>query len=220
MENAVIIGAGPGIGAAVARRFVREGFGVGLIARSGQTLVRTISSLPPGRPSAAVMADSTDDAALRYALDEVAARLGPINVLVYNAAIIRRDLPGELSVREHEHAWATNVVGAITAAAHLGPRMAEAGHGTILLTGGMREPVPERTSLSLGKAGLRTLTQLLADQYEPAGVHVAMVTVTGVVEPGTYFDPDEIAEHYWDLHCQAADEWSRELVVEEPVGLR
>jgi NAD(P)-dependent dehydrogenase (short-subunit alcohol dehydrogenase family) len=107
---------------------------------------------------------------------------------------------------------ALNVVGAITAIAHLGPAMTEAGEGTILITGGMPEAIPEVTSLSLGKAGVRALTELLARAYEPDGVHVATVTVAGAVAPGTAFDPDDIAEEYWRLHAQPAGSWEREVL--------
>ena len=90
--------------------------------------------------------------------------------------------------------------------------MTEVGAGTILITGGMPEPIPEVTSLSLGKAGVRALTELLARAYEPAGVHVATVTVAGAVAPGTAFDPDEIAEEYWRLHAQPAGSWERQVL--------
>ena len=76
----------------------------------------------------------------------------------------------------------------------------------------MPEPIPEVTSLSLGKAGVRALTELLARAYEPAGVHVATVTVAGAVAPGTAFDPDDIAEEYWRLHTQPAGSWEREVL--------
>ena len=76
----------------------------------------------------------------------------------------------------------------------------------------MPEPLPEVTSLSLGKAGVRALTELLARAYEPAGVHVATVTVAGAVAPGTAFDPDEIAEEYWRLHTQPAGSWERQVL--------
>ena len=212
MTSVAIIGAGPGIGASVARRFAREGYPVGLIARSPQTIEATRATLPGGARSAAAVADAADEIALRAALDAVAAELGPIGVLVYNAGLIQQDVPGELTTREHQHAWAVNVVGAITAAAHAGPRMAEAGRGTILLTGGMPEPVPDVVSLSLGKAGVRALTTLLATQYAPSGVHVATVTVGGAVAPLGPLDPDEIAEHYWRLHAQPPDAWEREVL--------
>jgi NAD(P)-dependent dehydrogenase (short-subunit alcohol dehydrogenase family) len=199
VTSVAIVGAGPGIGAAVARRFAREGLPVGLVSRTSED------------PRFA--ADVTDEVALRAALDAVAAELGPIGVLVYNAGLIRQDAIGDLTTAEHEHAWAVNVVGAITAVAHVGPRMADAGAGTILLTGGMPEPLPDTVSLSLGKAGLRALAALLAAQYTPAGVHVATVTVGGAVEPGGPFDPDGIAEHYWRLHAQPRGEWEHEVTL-------
>ncbi len=105
-----------------------------------------------------------------------------------------------------------NVVGAITAAAHLLPRMVEAGKGTYVITGGMPTPVPEVASLSLGKAGVRALTELLDKQFGSSGVHVATVTVGGTVAPGTAFDPDDIAEHYWRLDQQPPGSWEREVV--------
>jgi NAD(P)-dependent dehydrogenase (short-subunit alcohol dehydrogenase family) len=138
-------------------------------------------------------------------------------VLVYNAAVIQWDDFGELTAREHLDAWATNVVGAITAIGHIGPRMAERRSGTVILTGGMPTPIPEVTSLSLGKAGVRALTELLATRLGPSGIHVATVTVGGAVAPGTAFDPDEIAEQYWLLHMQAQENWEREVLYTGPI---
>jgi NAD(P)-dependent dehydrogenase (short-subunit alcohol dehydrogenase family) len=212
---AIVIGVGPGIGLSVAKRFAREGYSIGVIARSPATVDGTRGALADtGVETAGVTADVADEAGLRAALDSLVDRLGVPDVLVYNAAIIQWDAVGELTAKQHLDAWAVNVVGAITAVAHLGPRMAEAGRGTILITGGMPTPIPEVTSLSLGKAGVRALTELLATQYWPSGVHVATITVAGAVAPGSAFDPDEIAEQYWRLHAQPRAEWERELLYE------
>src|SRR3954469_2910667 len=100
MTSVAIVGAGPGIGASVARRFAREGLAVGLIARSPQTIEATRATLPGGARSTAAVADAADEVAMRAALDAVAAELGPIGVLVYNAGLIRQDVPGELTTRE------------------------------------------------------------------------------------------------------------------------
>jgi NAD(P)-dependent dehydrogenase (short-subunit alcohol dehydrogenase family) len=91
--------------------------------------------------------------------------------------------------------------------------MAEAGGGTILITGGMPEPDPAVTSLSLGKAAARALTKLLASEYGSGGVHVATVIVGGAVAPGGPYDPDLIAGHYWRLHTQPPQAWEHEVVV-------
>ena len=217
MAGAIVIGAGPGIGTSVAQRFAREGLAVSVLARSRLTVDSALSALddaPAG--TLGITVDVTDEVRLRAALDQAVERFGVPAVLVYNAALIQSDVLGELTARQHLDAWAVNVVGAITAIAHLGPAMTEAGEGTILITGGMPEPIPEATSLSLGKAGVRALTELLARAYEPAGVHVATVTVAGAVAPRSAFDPDDIAEEYWRLHAQRAGSWEREVLYAGP----
>lgn len=212
MSGAVVIGVGPGIGRSVALRFAREGLAVAVIARSAETVGAVAADLAPsGVPVVALTADVTDEAALLAALDKAAAELGPPDVVVYNAALIQPDALGELPAAGQLQAWAVNVVGAITAAGHAVPGMAERGHGTFLVTSGMPEPVPGYISLSLGKAGVRTLVELLDTQYGSLGVHVASVTVGGAVAPGSAYDPDDIAEHYWRLHTQPAASWEREV---------
>ena len=214
MPGAIVIGAGPGIGTSVAQRLAREGLAVAVPCPLAGA--RWTPRSRPWRPSAPTASASSPtsptSAPCARALDEVVDRLGVPEVLVYNAALIQSDVLGELSAAQQLDAWAVNVVGAITAVAHLGPAMAQAGRGTILLTGGMPEPVPEVTSLSLGKAGVRALAQLVARAYEPSGVHVATVTVAGTVAPGSAFDPDEIAEQYWRLHTQPRGAWQREVL--------
>lgn len=214
MTGAVIVGAGPGIGAAVARRFASAGLPVGLIARSVASIDATRATLAgTGVQVAAATADAAQESELAAALDAVTGRLGVPDALVYNAGLIQRDRPAELDYRRHLAAYAVNVLGALAAAARLAPAMAAAGGGTILITGGMPVPDPAFTSLSLGKAGVRALTSLLASEYGPSGVHVATVTVAGAVAAGGAFDPDRIAEHYWRLHRQPRDAWQREAVV-------
>jgi NAD(P)-dependent dehydrogenase (short-subunit alcohol dehydrogenase family) len=219
MAAVVIVGAGPGIGTSVARRFGAAGLRVGLIARSEASISATRASLAvAGLEAAGATADAANEAQLTAALDVLTAQLGVPEVLVYNAGLIQQDRPGELSYERHFAAHAINVLGALTAAAHLAPAMAGAGGGTILITGGMPEPEPAVTSLSLGKAGVRALTTLLAREYGPSGIHVATVTVAGAVAPGSRFDPDRIAEHYWRLHAQPPQAWEHEVVFTgEPV---
>ncbi|MGI5207411.1 SDR family NAD(P)-dependent oxidoreductase [Spirillospora sp. CA-108201] len=213
MSGAVVIGAGPGIGRAVARRFAREGYPIALVARGDETLRAAARAVEAGgAPALTLAADSADEDALRAALDRAVAEFGLPDVVVYNAAIVQADAPGELPARAHLEAWAVNVVGAHTAAAHLAPEMARRGSGSVLITGGMPEPKWQYTSLSLGKAGVRTLVRILDQRYGDAGVHAASVTVDGPVAPGTDFDPDDIAEHYWRLHGQPRHRWEHEVL--------
>jgi NAD(P)-dependent dehydrogenase (short-subunit alcohol dehydrogenase family) len=208
---ALIVGAGPGIGAAVARRFRARGFGLGLIARSAATLEAVRSTLPAGPlPVLALQADAGEAASLRSALDEAVSALGAPAVLVYNAAVIRADRPGELSAEEHHRSWSVNVLGAITAIEHLADAMAVQG-GTAVITGGMPQPDEAYVSLSLGKAGVRAATQMLASRHLDRNLHVATVTVGGPVAPGTAWDPDDIAEHYTRLHDQSPEDWETQV---------
>jgi NADP-dependent 3-hydroxy acid dehydrogenase YdfG len=209
MAGIVIVGAGPGLGAAVARRFGRAGLPVGLVARSQSSLDRARAAT--GSPAIGATADAADRAALTAALDDLVGRMGVPEVLVYNAGLVRSDRPGELTDQQQLAAYAVNVLGAMTSATHLAPAMAAAGGGTILLTGGMPEPDPAYTSLSLGKAGVRALSTLLARQYGPSGLHVATVTIGGAVAAGGPFDPDRIAEQYWRVHRQPRAAWEHEV---------
>ncbi|MBO1414906.1 SDR family NAD(P)-dependent oxidoreductase [Streptomyces sp. FH025] len=212
MSGVVVVGAGPGLGAAAARRFAREGLPVALIAR-GRHVVDLADALNrEGRSALPLRADSTDAPALHAALDAAVAAHGLPEVLVYNAAIIQQDRPGDLGAEDHLRAWSVNVLGALEAATHLAPAMARRGRGTILVTGGMPRPDARYTSLSLGKAGVRALTRLLDEEYGPAGVHVGTVTVDCHMVPGTDSDPDLVAEHYWTLHRQPPGQWQHEIV--------
>lgn len=208
MAGAIVIGAGPGLGAALARRFARERLPVTLVARHPESLVEISAQVVEiGARVLSLRASATDESELRAALDASVAEFGPPDLLVYNAALLRRDVPGELSSAQLLDAYAVNVVGAMTAATHLAPAMAARGTGSILLTSGLAEPAAAFTSLSLGKAALRALAVVLAQQLGPDGVHVATVTIRGPIDPGTRFDPDQIAECYWLLHQQPRDEW-------------
>lgn len=213
MAGVVVLGAGPGTGRAVALRFARGGMPVTVVARARPTVDAVAATIKAnGVDALALTADVVDEDALRAALSAAEERFGVPDVVVYNAALIRPDAPGELAAAGQLAAWSVNVVGALTAAAQVLPRMAARGHGTFLITGGMPEPKPGYVSLSLGKAGVRTLTALLDQQYRDAGVHIATVTVAGPVAPGTAWDPDDIAEHYWRLHHQPREAWTHEVV--------
>jgi NADP-dependent 3-hydroxy acid dehydrogenase YdfG len=214
VTGVVIVGAGPGLGQAIAARFAREGLPITVIARSQATVDKIADELAGTSdvPVFGLTADAGDETVLRGALEAAVDRFGVPDVLVYNAAIIRPDSVGTLDAAGHLTAWGVNVVGALTTAAAVVPAMAARGTGTVILTGGMPVPVPGYVSLSLGKAGVRALTDLLDQQYGPAGVHVATVTVAGAIAPGTAYDPDVIAEQYWRLHAQSRVDWQREIL--------
>jgi NAD(P)-dependent dehydrogenase (short-subunit alcohol dehydrogenase family) len=219
MTSLAVIGAGPGIGAAVARRCSVPRDRVTLLSRDQGKLAHLVEELTrSGRTVEALGADVADESALHGALDRIEASGAP-DLVVYNAGLIRRDRPGELSYDEHAYAWSVNVVGAVTVAARLLPLMSERGTGSFLLTGGMPLASPDWTSLSLGKAGLRALASLLAGEYTDRGVHVAIVVVDGAVAAGTPLDPDLIAREYLRIHQQQRAAWEHDVVL-GPRGVR
>ncbi len=207
-----VVGVGPGVGLAVARRFAREGFRTALIARRAAAVEAAAAGIGPGARGFA--ADAGDVAALRGALDAAAAALGPVGVLVFNAVAARLAIPSALAPEALVEEFRVNVVGALVAAQAVLPAMRAARRGTILLTGGgfAFEPIPPMASLGVGKAGLRNLAFSLAKELEPEGIHVATVTIGGMVQDSGFFAPDAIAERFWELHAQPPGGFQREIV--------
>ena len=109
---------------------------------------------------------------------------------------------------------AVNLGGAICSVNQVLPAMRCRSHGTILITGGglALEPYPDWTALSVGKAALRSYALSLHKALALENIHVAVIAVCGIVEPGGLFDPDRIAEEYWHLHKETKPDWRRELV--------
>lgn len=159
---AVVVGVGPGIGAAVARRFAKEGFKLGLIARSQNNLTPTQSDIEKaGGVAFSVTADASSEQSLKKAIQDVQSKLGEISVLVYNAAVLER-VPGVDLVADHlVDTFKVNVVGALVAAQTVFPSMNEKKNGTILFTGGgfSIKAYPGFASLAIGKSGIRSLGQ-------------------------------------------------------------
>jgi NAD(P)-dependent dehydrogenase (short-subunit alcohol dehydrogenase family) len=210
----LIVGMGPGVSAAVARRFAREGYAVGAVARSAAKLEAHLAALRgSGFTVAGATADAADMASLRRALAALQAELGEASVLVYNAAGMTYQPLGTLSPEQFAADLAVSVVGAFTAVQQVAPAMRARRSGTIVLTGGgfAFEPMPALASLGVGKAALRNLAFSLHADLKDSGVHAATVTICGNVAAGTAFDPDRIADAYWQLHMQPAGACEREV---------
>ncbi len=210
-----IVGVGPGIGLAVARRFAREGLRIALLARRETALAAYAMELGASGAEVHIFAvDVADRAALIQAFQQVIIQVGTPDVLVYNASAMAQGTPSVLDAEDLLEAFQVNVVAALVCVQQVLPQMRAQQRGTILLTGGglALRPVPELAGLAIGKAGLRSLSHSLAAELAGDGIHVATVTICGYVQPGTYFDPDRIAEIYWDLYCQEPAQWEPEVV--------
>jgi short-subunit dehydrogenase len=98
-------------------------------------------------------------------------------------------------------AYTVDVIGAVVAAQVAAPAMRAAGLGTIIVTGGgfADYPIPALATVSLGKAALRSAATMLGADLEPDGIRVATLTIAGQIVAGTPFDPERIAERYWEV---------------------
>jgi NAD(P)-dependent dehydrogenase (short-subunit alcohol dehydrogenase family) len=223
---AVVLGVGPGLGGAVARRFVREGFAVAIMARSGETLAPAEAAIHEnGGTSIAITTDAADPEAMHEAFAKVRRDLGHPEVFVYNAGAFRPAGLLEISPTDFERAWKVNCFGGFLGAREVLPSMIDRGHGTILFTGatGSLRGGARFSMLAVGKFGLRALAQSIAREFGPKGIHVAHVVVDGQIdtprtrlyapdrETNSFLSPDAIAETYWQLHAQHPTAWTLEL---------
>lgn len=214
--HCLVVGAGAGLGAALARRFARGGYDLSIVGRTRSRLDRLRDALAEEVPEArfsGFAADAADERQLRDAIGAADRWAGPVDVLIYNAAAMEPDdgLPSAALV---ERQLRTTLGGAITSVEAVVPAMRAAGRGTILITGGglALEPYPEWASLAAGKAALRSITLSWHKALAGDGIRVASVAVCGIVEPGGPFDPDLVADQYWALHQQPVEGGQRELV--------
>jgi NAD(P)-dependent dehydrogenase (short-subunit alcohol dehydrogenase family) len=211
-RHLLLIGAGPGVGAGVVRRFGREGFRSTLISR-GKTLDQLAPELRSARLEIeAVAADIEDLDGYRETLERIFDTAGAPGVAVYNAALPD---PGEIldaTVGRLRTAYDVDVLGAVVMSQVAAPVLRTAGTGTLLFTSGgfADHPVPALASLSIGKAAMRSAATLVAAGVREDGIHAATITIAGQVVPGTAFDPDKIAELFWTAHTDPTDAWQTE----------
>ncbi len=212
----LVIGAGPGIGQAVAYAFAHEGYDIAMIARNPDKLTEACALIrhKTGREVRAYMGDAGNPRSLKTAIGRVRRGLGEIEVLVYNVAAATLCRPMKLSQEQLLNEFQTNVGGALVAAQEVAKNMKAAKQGTILFTGSgfASEPVANYASLSIGKAALRNLAHTLAQELGADNIHVATVTVQGFVQSNTRFDPHRIAQAYVKLHKQRKGSFDIEAV--------
>ena len=229
---AAVLGVGPGLGAAVARRFAAEGFAVALMARREESVAGVRAQIENGGGTAlAVSTDATDPASVAAAFDRVRTEFGDPEVFVYNAGAFQMGGILEVSPEKFDECFKANCAGAFYAAQQVLPAMVERGRGTVLLTGATAalRGGARFSALAVGKFGLRALAQSMAREFGPQGIHIAHAVIDGQIDtprvremsPGredhTMLSPDAIAEIYWQLHSQHPTAWTLELDVRPSV---
>jgi short-subunit dehydrogenase len=213
-QSAIIVGAGPRLSFALARKF-GEGLGeVALISRTADrlaTLVEELNGL--GVAGHGFVADAADLNALGAAIRKATAAMSPLKVLIYNAAIVRPCRPLELDPANLVNELIVDAVAPLAAAQIVTPVLEANGGGSVLFTGGWfgTSPSAEMAALSAGKAALRNLTATLAQDLEPKGIRTAVVTISDFLADKGRFGADAVAESFWELHTSRSGERGFEL---------
>ncbi|MET0763872.1 MAG: SDR family NAD(P)-dependent oxidoreductase [Blastococcus sp.] len=213
MPHLLIVGAGPGIAAATARRLGAEGHAVTLLARREPPLAELGAALQAeGIETSWAAVDAGDPAGLGGAVRRAVEATGPVDVLLYNVSIGREAAVPDLTPEDLLADLAAGAVGLQTAVRAVLPGMRERGGGTVLVTGGgaADRPIPSMASLGVQKAALRALAEVQARALAPEGVHVATVTIRGLVGEDRQIAPARIAALYAELVAETAgpeDRW-------------
>jgi short-subunit dehydrogenase len=212
-QHLLVIGAGPGLGAAIARRFAQGGYRVTLLARDVRRLDDLARDLQTtGAIVGTIAADAGDPQAFQAALGSAYAASSAPGLMVYNAVMGAPDTLLESDITHLQQAYDVDVVSAIVAARVAAQAMRTAGGGTILFTGGgfADRPVASLATVSLGKAALRSAATMLGEELARYAVRVASITVAGVIAEDTPFSPARIAEAYWTI-ARSDGSWQSEF---------
>jgi NADP-dependent 3-hydroxy acid dehydrogenase YdfG len=221
-KTIVICGYGPGISAAVARRFGREGFQVALVARNAQRLAAGVAALEAGGiRAAACPADLSREGEAERAIESARAKLGELTVVHWNAYATGA---GDLLAADAAAARAIfdiPVIGLLAAVRAALPDLERAKDGALLVTNGgfgLNEPAMDELAVAFGAMGLsvanaakRKLVGLLARKLKPRGVYVGEVMVLGSVKGSAWdngtatLEAATVADAFYDLYASRSD---------------
>ena len=224
---AVVTGVGPGLGAALARRFAAS-YAVAILARSPDYLRSLANEMRQGGADVMeVLCDVGDRAQVTGAFRSIREELGQPQVLLYNAGSGTWGTITEITPEQFEASWRVNAYGAFLAAREVAPEMIARGRGVMLFTGATAgvKAGPKSVAFGPAKFAMRGLAQSLARDLGPKGIHVAWVNVDGVIDiprvrermpqikSEDLLQPDAIAETYWHVAHQHQSAWTMELEV-------
>jgi len=219
---AVIAGAGPGNGAALARRFTEVGYAIALLSRHHAALEPNSNDLPGAR---SFECDVTDPTSVGQAFASIRAELGAVDILLYNAGSgVFADVE-TITFEQFEQAWRVNAYGALLCSRQVIPGMKEKGAGSIIFVGATasRRGGIQTAAFAPAKAAQRSLAESMARKLWPAGIHVALIVIDGVVDlpktraampdrpSETFVDPAGVAEIAYQLSRQQRRAWSFEV---------
>jgi NAD(P)-dependent dehydrogenase (short-subunit alcohol dehydrogenase family) len=226
----VVGGVGDVLGKAIARRFAREGMVAALVARDAVRLERIAAEIrAEGGKAQAYPADMTVEAEVVRLFERVGTDLGELQAAAYVAATRVEGPIIDTSSADFERAWRLSCFSGFLFGREAARRMLPRGAGTILFTGaaGSFRGRGQFGAFDAAKGALRHMAQSMARDLGPKGIHVANVLIDGPIEsarmreaypermaalaPDGAVHPDDIAETYWQLHCQPRNAWTLEM---------
>lgn len=224
----VVVGVGPGNGAAFASRFAQEDYQLALLARSGDFIQSLASELGN---TVAYECDVSDSASITKTFAKIQQDLGEIAVVVYNAGSGAWGNIEEITAEQFEANWRVNTLGLLLVSQQVIPAMKKQGHGKIIVIGATasRRGGIKTAAFAPAKAAQRSLAESMAKYLGPLGIHVALVIVDGVIDlPNTrkrmpdkadsfFVKPEAVADTVWWLAQQPSSAWSFEVEV-RPFG--
>ena len=215
-QTALIVGAGPGLSASLARACAAEGFTVTLAARDTAKL----ETLARETGAKAVACDATDPAAVAQLFEAVDKSSPRLDLVLYNASGRYREKIETIDPARLAQSMQVTAFGAFLVAQQAAIRMLKQGSGTILLTGATAsvKGMPGSTAFAMGKFALRGMAQCFARELAPHNIHVAHAIIDGGIassrpksDDDRWLDPDAIAAEYLRLHRQPRSAWTWEI---------
>jgi len=215
---ALVVGAGPGLSASVARKLHAEGWNVALAARDAAKLDALASQLQ----GQAYSCDVGEPASVAALFDQLDADLGAPGFVLFNASARERAPFCHLTIEGVEQALRVSAFGGFLVAQQAATRMVKAGGGAIFFTGASAsvKGYPNSAPFAMGKFALRGLAQSMARELQPKNIHVAHFVIDGAIQgekhevaecPDSQLEPDAIAETYMAVLNQHRSAWSWEV---------
>ncbi len=227
---ALVVGAGDFLGAAIARRFAREGFVVCATRRRGKGLDELISAIEAaGGTAHGFFSDAREEDQVTDLVETIERDIGPIEVFVFNVGGNVKFGILETTTRVYTKVWQMCALAGFLSGREVARRMLERGRGTMIFTGATASVRGSAgfSAFAGGKHALRALAQSMARELGPKGIHVAHVVIDGPIDTAStrelfpqWFEerpadgilqPDDIAEAYWALHSQPKSAWTHEI---------
>ena len=218
-NTALIVGAGSGLSASLARALANDGIRVVLAARTTDDL----DALTRETGALAFACDATKRAEVEKLFTDIEAACGPPEIVIYNASFRARGPLVELDPAEVERALAISAFGGFLVAQQGARRMLAKKHGAILFTGASAsvKGYAQSAPFAMGKFALRGLAQSMARELAPQGIHVAHIVIDGGIKsarrgepadaPASLLDPDAIAATYLHVIHQPRSAWAWEI---------